>query len=64
MLALEKLSLSSSVVFIFEDSNAGLVAANKANCDVIAFQHEYNANHDLSLAMETNSDFNKIVDLN
>ena len=61
LLALEKLSLSSSEVLIFEDSNAGLVAANKANCDVIAFQHEFNANHDLSLAIETISDFNKIL---
>ena len=61
LLALEKLSLPSSEVLIFEDSEAGLIAASKANCDSIAFQHEFNANHDLSLAIETISDFNEIL---
>ena len=60
LLALEKLSLSSSDVLIFEDSEAGLIAAKRANCDSIAFQHEFNMNHDLSLAIETISDFNEI----
>jgi HAD superfamily hydrolase (TIGR01509 family) len=61
VLALEKLSLPSSEVLIFEDSNAGLVAARNANCDVVAFKHEFNANHDLSLAIQTISDFNEFL---
>ena len=60
LLAIEKLSLHSSEVLIFEDSEAGLIAAKKANCDTIAFQHEFNSNHDLSLAIQTIIDFNEI----
>ncbi len=61
LLALEKLSLSGSEVLIFEDSEPGLIAARKANCDSIAFQHEFNSNHDLSLALRTISDFKEIL---
>ena len=61
LLALEKLSLPSSEVLIFEDSNAGLIAARNANCDVVAFKHEFNANHDLSLAIQTISDFSEFL---
>lgn len=60
LLALEKLSLPSSEVIIFEDSEAGLIAASKSNCDSIAFKHAFNANHDLSLALRAISDFNEI----
>ena len=60
LLALEKLSLPGSEVLIFEDSEPGLIAARKANCDSIAFQHEFNSRHDLSLAIRTISDFNEI----
>lgn len=60
LLALEKLSLLGSEVLIFEDSEPGLIAARKANCDSIAFQHEFNSNHDLSLSIRTISDFNEI----
>ena len=58
ILALKQLGLAGSDVLIFEDSNAGLIAANKANCDVVAFQHEFNTNNDLSLAIKVISDFN------
>lgn len=61
VLALEKLSLPSSEVLIFEDSNAGLIAARNANCDSVAFKHEFNSNHDLSLAIQTISDYNEIL---
>jgi HAD superfamily hydrolase (TIGR01509 family) len=60
LLALEKLSLPDSDVLIFEDSEPGLIAAKRANCDSIAFQHQFNSNHDLSLAIRTISDFNEI----
>ena len=61
LLALKKLGLSSAEVLIFEDSNSGLIAARNANCDSIAFKHEFNANHDLSLAIQTISDFNDFL---
>jgi HAD superfamily hydrolase (TIGR01509 family) len=61
LMALEKLSLPASEVLIFEDSNAGLKAAKSANCDVIAFQHEFNSMNDLSLAMQVISDFKEVI---
>jgi len=61
LLALERLALPSSEVVIFEDSNAGLIAARKANCDVVAFKHEFNANHDLSLAIKVISDYDELL---
>ena len=60
LLALEKLSLSGSEVLIFEDSEPGLIAARRANCDSVAFQHEFNSKHNLSLSIRTISDFNEI----
>jgi beta-phosphoglucomutase-like phosphatase (HAD superfamily) len=61
LLALKGLCLPSSEVLIFEDSEPGLIAASKANCDVVAFQHEFNRNHDLSLAIKTISDYKEIM---
>lgn len=61
LLALKMLSLPSSEVLIFEDSNAGLKAARNANCDSVAFKHEFNSNHDLSLAIQIISDFNEFL---
>ncbi|MCP5060877.1 MAG: HAD family phosphatase [Ignavibacteriae bacterium] len=60
LLALDKLSLSGNNALVFEDSNAGLTAAKKANCDVVAFRHEFNSKNDLSLAMQVIADFNEI----
>ncbi len=61
LLDLEKLSLSGSDVLVFEDSNAGLVAAKKANCDLVAFQHEFNVNNNFSTAIQVISDFNEVL---
>lgn len=36
ILALKHFSLSNAEVLIFEDSNAGLIATNRAGCDVVA----------------------------
>ncbi len=60
LLALKKLSLPSSEVLIFEDSETGLIAARNAKCDSIAFKHEFNVNHDLSLALQRISDYNEL----
>ncbi|RLD66206.1 MAG: HAD family phosphatase [Bacteroidetes bacterium] len=59
LVALEKLAISNSEVLIFEDSNAGLIAAQKAMCDVVAFRHEFNTNNDFSSAIKIISDFNE-----
>ena len=59
--ALNKLGLRGAEVLVFEDSFAGLTAAHRANCDVVAFRHEFNANHDLSLALGVISDYSELV---
>jgi len=61
LLALNELHLTSSEVLIFEDSNAGLLAAKGANCDAIAVEHEFNSNNDLSLAMKAIKDFSEVM---
>lgn len=59
LLALEMLSFQGTDVLVFEDSNSGLIAAQKANCDSVAFRHDFNINHDFSLAIQEISDFNE-----
>ena len=61
LLALKMLSLSGSDVLVFEDSNAGLVAAGKANCDTVAFRHEFNVNNDFGAAIQVIADFAEII---
>ncbi len=61
LLALEKLSAPSSDVLVFEDSKSGLLAAKKANCDAVAFRHEFNVNNNFSLAIQVISDFNEFL---
>lgn len=63
LLALEKLALPASELLIFEDSESGLIAAQKANCDSVAFQHEFNTKHDFSLATQVISDFNEFWEI-
>lgn len=58
LLALGKLNLPGSEVLIFEDSESGLIAANRAGCDTVAFKHEFNSYHDFSLALGVITDFN------
>jgi beta-phosphoglucomutase-like phosphatase (HAD superfamily) len=60
-LALERLGIPSSEVLIFEDSNAGLLAAKNANCDAVAFKHQFNVNNNLSLSIKVISDFNEVI---
>ena len=50
-LALSQLSMTCEEVLIYEDSWAGLTAANAAGCDAIAVRHDFNIENDLSLAM-------------
>ena len=64
LLALKKLSLTSSEVLIFEDTYAGLLSAKKANCDAIAVEHEFNSNNDLSLALKVIADFEEVMNNN
>jgi len=61
LFALTKLLLPAPKVLVFEDSFAGIIAANKSGCDVIAYQHEFNKNHDFCLAEKVISDFDEII---
>jgi len=61
-LALEKLALPGSNVLIFEDSVSGLIAAEKAGCDSVAFKYEFNTNHDFSLVLMVITDFNTFLE--
>lgn len=60
-LALEKLALPNDEVLVFEDSEPGLIAANSAGCDVIAFQHAFNLNHDFHSALKIISNYNEMA---
>ncbi len=61
LIALEKLGFPASNVLVFEDSFAGVTAAHKADCDVVAFLHEFNVSHDFSLALGIISDYDELV---
>ena len=61
LLALNRLSLSSTDVLIFEDTQAGLLSAKGANCDVIAIEHEFNSNNNLSLSLKVIKDFSEVM---
>lgn len=60
ILALSKLSKNSKEVLVFEDSFAGIMAAKKAGCDVIAIRHQFNKKNNLDIAINVISDFNNI----
>ncbi len=55
--AANQLKLMPKEVLVFEDSHAGIEAASKARCDVIAIQHDFNTGHDFSAAKEVLADF-------
>ena len=61
LLALERFALSASKVLVFEDSESGLIAAQKAKCDTVAFRHEFNINHDFSGAIQIISDYHEFM---
>jgi beta-phosphoglucomutase-like phosphatase (HAD superfamily) len=63
LLALKKLSLPALEVLIFEDSESGLIAAQKADCDSVAFRHEFNASHHFNSATQVISDFNEFLEI-
>jgi beta-phosphoglucomutase len=50
LLALERLSLEPRDAVVFEDTQSGVTSGTRAGVKVIAIRHEYNVDHDLSLA--------------
>ena len=60
LLAIKKLGTPQDEVLIFEDSKVGLIAAERAGCDAVAFRHEFNVNNDLSKAVKVITDYQEI----
>ena len=56
-LAMEKMSVSNEQVIVFEDTEAGLKAANRAGIASICIRHSYNQSHDLSQAVSEYDSF-------
>ncbi len=47
-LAVVKLDVKAGETLVFEDSTAGITAAKRAGCDIVAVIHEFNQEHDFS----------------
>ena len=62
LVALKKLKIEAKDALVFEDSFAGLMAANDAGCDVIGIKHEFNIKHDMSIAKTCLTDFEELLD--
>ena len=62
LLALNKLNVKAKDTLVFEDSYAGITAANQAGCDVMGIRHEFNIKNDMSIAKTCISDFNELLD--
>ena len=62
LVALKKLNIEAKDALVFEDSFAGLSAANEAGCDVIGIRHEFNIKNDMSIAKICLSDFKALLD--
>ena len=60
-LALERLGMSPERVVIFEDSTAGISAGLASGCNVIAINHEFNSNNDLSGALRIIKSFEDLL---
>ncbi|MFD2176838.1 HAD family hydrolase [Veronia pacifica] len=61
LIALSKYGVTASDALIFEDSQAGLEAGKAAGCDVVAIQHGFNIENDLSSASSVVSDFTSLI---
>lgn len=61
VLALERLQAEKTNTLIFEDSEAGVIAAWLAGCSVIAIQHEFNVSHNFSRARRVISSFEEML---
>lgn len=57
LIALKSLSLSKEQAVVFEDTEAGLLAANSAGITSIGIRHSYNQSHDFSTAYNEYSSF-------
>ncbi len=59
--ALQRLNLRPEQAVIFEDSSAGIAAGISAGCDLVAVEHEFNVNNDLSAAKASIRSFQALL---
>jgi len=57
LLGLKKLQLSAESALVFEDTEAGILAAHRAGIPVIGMRHEFNSRHDFSKTIATCDSF-------
>lgn len=62
LLALERMSVPRGQLVIFEDTEAGLKAADSARISAICMRHAYNHSHDPSLAIAEYESFDGDID--
>ena len=61
LLAVERLAVKARETLAFEDSSAGLSAANSAGCDTIAVMHDFNLTHDFSNSLLRIDSYQKLI---
>ncbi|MBR1092542.1 HAD family phosphatase [Bradyrhizobium manausense] len=59
LLVLSRLRTSAAETLVFEDSYAGLKAANAAGCNCIVVRHAFNGKHDFSAALRVIDGFSE-----
>jgi len=60
-LALNQLGVSANNTLIFEDSSAGVEAGVASGCDVVAINHDFNGNNDLSKAIKVIASYDAML---
>ena len=62
LLAVERLEVDAGDTLVFEDSTAGLTAARRAGCDIIAVMHDFNSSHDFSNSLLQIKDYRQLTE--
>lgn len=63
LMALERINIPQGQIVVFEDSEAGLKAAQNAGLLSLGIRHSYNQSHDFSFAFNGYSSFEEDIDL-
>ncbi len=62
LLTLRKMNITHETSIVFEDTESGLEAANKANINSLGIRHSFNQSHDFTLAINEYSSFDNDSD--
>lgn len=61
LLAVERLAVKARETLAFEDSSAGLTAADRAGCDTIAVMHDFNPGHNFGNSLLRIDNYQKLI---